>query len=65
MSPLMSEEEMDAMDYGEESDHELISTEMVEDIRVEVSLVLTLIKEKPFIKYVILIIQDNRNGKEL
>ena len=65
MSPLMSEEEMDAMDSGEESDHELISTEMVEDIRVEVSLVLTLIKEKPFIKYVILIIQDNRNGKEL
>ena len=28
MPPLLSEEEMDAMDYGDESDHDLISTEM-------------------------------------
>ena len=30
--PLLSEEEMDAMDSGDESDHYLISTEMLEDI---------------------------------
>ena len=32
MPPLLSEEEMDAMDYGDELDHDLISTEMLEDI---------------------------------
>ena len=33
MPPLTREEEMDAMNSGNESDHDLISTEMVEDIR--------------------------------
>ena len=33
MPPLLSEEEMDAMDYGDESDHDLISTEILENIR--------------------------------
>ena len=33
MPPLMSEEEMDTMDSGDESDHDLISTEMLEGIR--------------------------------
>ena len=33
MPPLLSEEEMDAMDSGNESDHDLISTEILEDIR--------------------------------
>ena len=33
MPPLLSEEEMDAMDSGYESDHDLISTEMLEYIR--------------------------------
>ena len=33
MIPLMSEEDMDAMDSGDESDHDIISTEMLEDIR--------------------------------
>ena len=32
MPPLPNEEEMDAMDSGNESDHELISMEMLEDI---------------------------------
>ena len=32
MPPLLSEEEMDAMDYGDESDHDLISTYMLENI---------------------------------
>ena len=33
MPPLLSEEDMDAMDSGDESDHDLISTEMLQDIR--------------------------------
>ena len=32
MPLLLIEEEMDAMDSGDESDHDLISTEMLEDI---------------------------------
>ena len=34
MPPLLSKEEMDEMDSGDESDHDPISTEMLEDIRV-------------------------------
>ena len=33
MPPIFSEEDMDAMDSGNESDHDLISTEMLEEIR--------------------------------
>ena len=33
MPPLCSEEKIDAIDYGDESDHDPISTEMLEDIR--------------------------------
>ena len=33
MPPLLSKEEMDAIDSGDESDHDPISTEMLEDIR--------------------------------
>ena len=33
MPPLLREEDIDAMDSGGESDHDLISTEMLEDIR--------------------------------
>ena len=32
MPPLLSEEEMYAMDSGDESEHDLIYTEMLEDI---------------------------------
>ena len=32
MSPLLSEEEMYAMDSGDESEHDLMSTKMLEDI---------------------------------
>ena len=32
MPPLLSEEDMDAMDYGDESYYDIISTEMLEDI---------------------------------
>ena len=33
MPPLLSEKEMDAMDYGNESDHDPMSMEVLEDIR--------------------------------
>ena len=32
MSPLLSKEDMDAMDSGDKSDHDIISTEKLEDI---------------------------------
>ena len=32
MPPILSEEEMDAMDSGDDSDHDLISTDILEDI---------------------------------
>ena len=32
MPPLLSEEDMDAMDYGDESYHDKISTNMLENI---------------------------------
>ena len=32
LPPLMSKEEMDAMDSGDESDHDIMSPEMLEDI---------------------------------
>ena len=30
---MMSEQDMDAINYGDESDHDLISTDMLEEIR--------------------------------
>ena len=33
MAPLLREEDTDTLDSGYESDHDLISTEMLEDIR--------------------------------
>ena len=30
---MISEQDMDAMDSGDESDHDIISTEMLQDIR--------------------------------
>ena len=35
MTPLLSKEEMNSVDSGDESDHDLISTEMLENIRDE------------------------------
>ena len=44
MPPLLSEEEMYAIDSGDESYHDLISTGMLETFVTEVSLIQTLIK---------------------
>ena len=63
MTPLLSEEEIDAMDSGDDSDHYFISMEMFEKFVTEVSLIRMLIKENPVIKYVIVLSKDNRNLK--
>ena len=65
MPLLLSEEDMDAMDSGDDSEHDLISTEMLEKFVTEVSLIRTLIEEKPVIKYVIVLSKDNRNGRDI
>ena len=64
MQPLLSEEGMDAMDSGDESDHDLKSTEMLEKNVTEVIPILTLIKDKPDIKYVTVLGKGNWNGKK-
>ena len=64
MPPLLREEDMDAMDYGDVSDHDLIYTEMLEKFVTEVIPIQTLIGEKPVIKCVVVLSKDNRNGKE-
>ena len=55
---------MYAMDSGDDSEHDLISTEMLENFLTEVSLIRTLIEEKPVIKYVIVLSKENWNEKE-
>ena len=60
----MSKQDMDAMNYGDESDHDLISTEMLEDICDGIHTIQTLTEEKHVIKYVIVLGKLNRNGKE-
>ena len=55
MPPLLIEEVMATMDSGDESYHDLISTEMLETFLTEVSLTQTLIEKKSNIKYVIVL----------
>ena len=64
MPSLLSDEYMDAMDSGVDSDHDLVSTEMLEKFVSEVSLIHALIEEKIVIKYVIVFSKDNRNLNE-
>ena len=64
MPPLLSKEKMDAMDSGDESDHDPISMEMLETFVTKFSLTRALIEEKPIIKYAILLSKDNQNKKE-
>ena len=51
------------MNSGNESDHDLISTEMLEKSMTEVSLIGALTEERNVIKYVIALVKDNWNGK--
>ena len=59
---MMSKQDMDTINSGDESDHDLISTEMLEDIRDGSQTHPNV--NKNVIKYVIVLLKDNRNGKE-
>ena len=55
---------MDAMDSGNESDHNLISTEMLEDIRDRSKSHPNVNSGEACYKYVIVLSKDKPNGKE-
>ena len=55
---------MDATDSGDESDHDLISTEMLENIRDESQSHPSVNKIESAIKNAIVLGKDNRNGME-
>ena len=55
---------MENMNSGDESDHDLISTEMLEDIRDGSQTHPNVNKMNHVIKYVIVLGKGNRNGKE-
>ena len=63
-SIMMIKHDMDSMNSGDGSDHDLISTEMLEDIRDGGKTIQTLTEEKHVINYAIVLGQDNRNVKE-
>ena len=63
MPPLLIKEDMDAMDSGDKSDHNLISMDMLADICDGSHTHSTLIGEKHVIKYAIVLSKDNCNGK--
>ena len=63
-SIMMSEQDMENLDSNEVSYHDLISTEMLEDIGDGVRPIRTLIEGKHVIKYVIILGKGNKNGKE-
>ena len=60
----MNEQYMDAMNYGDESDHDLISTEMLEDINDRIQTHQNVNKREPRCKYLIVLSKGNPNGKE-
>ena len=61
---MMSEQDTDAINSGDESDHDLISTEMLEDIRDRSQTHLNVNKREARYKYVTVLGKGNRNGKE-
>ena len=63
-SIMMSKQDMDNINSGDESDHDLISTDILEDICDGSIPIRTLTEEKHVTKYVILLDKDNQNGKE-
>ena len=60
----MSEQDMDTINYGDESYHDLISTEMLEDIFDGSQTHLNVNRREARYKYVIVLRKDNWNGKE-
>ena len=61
---MMSEQDMENIDSNENSDHGLIYTETLEDIRDGVRPIRPLIKGKYVMKYVTVLGKRNRNVKE-
>ena len=60
----MSKQDMEDLNSGDESDHDLISTEMLEDISDGGQTHPNINKGKHVIKYVIVLGKGNQNGKE-
>ena len=63
-SIIMSKQDMDAMNSDDDSDHDLISTEMLEDIRDVNHTHPKVNRREARYKYMIVLNKDNRNGKE-
>ena len=60
----MSKQDMDNLDSNDDSDHDLISTEMLEDIRDGSQTHPNVNIRESRYKYVIVLCKVNRNGKE-
>ena len=63
-SIMMSEQDMDAINSDDDSDHDFISTEMFEDIRDRSQTHPNVNRRDGHYKYVIVLGKYNRNGKE-
>ena len=61
---MMSKQYMDAINAGDESDNDLISTEMLKDIRDGSHTHPNVNRREARYKYVIVLGKDNRNGKD-
>ena len=61
----MSKQDMDAINSGDESDHDLIFTEMLEDICDGSLTHPNVNRREARYKYVIVLGKDNSNGKDL
>ena len=61
---MMSEQEMNTMNYGDESDHDLISKEMSKDIRDGSQTHLNIISREACYKCVIVLGKENWKGRE-
>ena len=61
---MMSEQDMENINSGNESDHDLVSTDMLEDICDRIHTHTNIIKREARYKYVIVIYKENRNVKE-
>ena len=61
---MMSKQAIEDINCGDESDHDLISTEMLEDIRDKIHTHLNVNRREARYKYVITLGKCNRNGKE-
>ena len=61
---MMSKQDTENINSGDESDHKFISTEMLEDIRDRSQTHPNFNRREACYKYMIILGKDNRNGKE-